>query len=354
MHPLHRRSPSRALALVLVLAAGCENQITQPPARLQPSDVIQADKAAFKSVIALEPLPGASLGTSSAFGNNDLGQIVGQSTSSAGIHAVIWDNSAVPQDLGTLPGGTSSAAVAISNDGRVIVGNSYGPGIQPVRWLKSNGQWLIDALSYAGTPSCTVVGISSDGTAIAGNCAQSTDPNSAATAVIWRNGNRIDLGFGTVSGVNAKGQAVVNYSNLALLWTFGTGPSTLADLGTLGGAYTVANGINDAGEVTGWSERVDHESHAFLWSPKKSAMTDLGAIGGTSGGYGINGLGQAVGDVWPGGSQHAGFFDHGKVVDLGALPGYTNAIAVHLNNNGQAVGASYGSGLARATMWTLK
>jgi probable HAF family extracellular repeat protein len=116
----------------------------------------------------------------------------------------------------------------------------------------------------------------------------------------------------------------------------------------------VANAINDAGEVTGWSENANHESHAFLWSPKRNAMTDLGAIGGTSGGYGINASGQVVGDVWPGGTQHAGFFDHGKVVDLGVLPGYSGANAFRLNNTGQAVGWSYTSSLTRATKWVVK
>src|SRR5512133_3364141 len=117
-----RQRPPMALALALLLAAGCADQVTQPPSRLQPSDAAQADKAAFKAVVALEPLPGTNATGSRALGINDLGQIVGVSSSTAAARAVIWDNSTVPQDLGALPGGTTSGAVAISNDGHVIVG----------------------------------------------------------------------------------------------------------------------------------------------------------------------------------------------------------------------------------------
>lgn len=352
MHALPYPSPPRALALALVLAAaaGCDNQVTQPSVRLQPSEAIQADRALFKSVVALEPLPGTDGSYSVASSINDLGQIVGQSSSSTVYRAVIWDNSTVPQDLGMLSGGIASAASAISNDGRVIAGTSMdGSGNNhPVRWLKSNGQWLIDLLPQAGASPCSIGGISTDGSAISANC--------NSVPIVWRNGSKIVLGAGFVGGVNTKGQAVGVNSTFdhALLWNFTGGVVTVVDLGTLGGTYAVANAINDAGEVTGWSENANHQSHAFLWSPKRNAMVDLGPVGTTSGAYGINATGQVVGDVWPS-SQHAAFFDHGKVVDLGTLPGYPSAIARSLNNTGQAVGWSYNSSnITRATKWVLK
>lgn len=349
MHTLPHRTPTRALAAALVLAAGCADQITQPPARSLPSEAIQADRAPFKSVFALEPLPGSSNSYSAAYAINDLGQVVGQSSSTAGYHAVIWDNSTIPRDLGTLPGHISSAATAISNDGHVIAGTSNdGATNFPVRWLNANGQWLIDPLP-AGTENCYVGGISSDGTAIVASC--------GTYSVVWLNGSRIYLGTGAAQGVNGKGQAVgiSSTGDHALVWSFGTGPVTVADLGTLGGTYAAALDINDAGEVTGWSENADHVSHAFLWSPKKNAMIDLGPVGTTtSGGYAINATGQVVGDLWFN-SQHGGFFDHGKVSDLGFLPGYYSGIAYALNNNGQAVGWSMTlSYQTRATEWVLK
>ncbi len=54
---------------------------------------------------------------------------------------------------------------------------------------------------------------------------------------------------------------------------------TVIDLGTLGGTYSNAYGINDSGWVTGISTLPgDTETHAFLW--RDGVMTDLGTLGG--------------------------------------------------------------------------
>jgi probable HAF family extracellular repeat protein len=337
-----------ALAAAVILATGCDNYVTEPDKSIDPGQEIRAGKAAFNSVIALEPIPGNFPSYSAAFSINDLGQAVGESNSANGNRAVIWDNSTIPQDLGTIPGGTSSSATAISNDGRVIMGASRdATDVYMVRWLNSNGQWLIDVLpSSAG---CFPGGISSDGTAIAGTC--------AGYAAVWVNGSRILLGPGQAFGVNSKGQAVgTNYiSNQALLWTFLSGTVTETNLGTLGGTYAVAININDAGQVTGWSENADHVSHAFLWSPRKGTMVDL-APGSpiTGGGYSINATGKVSGDMFPS-SQHGGYYDGRRAVDLGVLPGYYSSMGHGLNNNGQIVGwSSTLTGQTRATMWVLK
>jgi probable HAF family extracellular repeat protein len=347
MKKLLHKTPPLAMAFALVLVAGCDNDVTAPK-QMHPSDQTAAGKAVAKSVIALEPLPGSTGSYSAARGINDLGQVVGESSYGSGVfHAVIWNNSTVPQDLGTLPSDFTSSAVAISSDGRMISGISTGAtALSAVRWLRLGEQWLIDALPSGS--GCTVNGMSSDGTAIAGTC--------GLLAVVWVNGSRIVLGNGNVSGVNSKGQAVGAGSsfNHAILWDFSSGVVTETDLGTLGGTFAVATNINEAGEVTGWSENANQVSHAFLWTPKKGVMIDLAPNGPTSGGYGINASGKVVGDMFPS-TQHAGYYDGHKAIDLGFLPGYTSAIAVSLNNNGQAVGwSSTASFLTRATMWIVK
>ena len=69
----------------------------------------------------------------------------------------------------------------------------------------------------------------------------------------------------------------------------------LTELGTLGGGYSssYASGINDAGQVVGFSTGPDH---AFITGPNGVGMTDLGTLGGgISRATGINDAGQVVG-----------------------------------------------------------
>src|SRR5438093_6571617 len=71
---------------------------------------------------------------------------------------------------------------------------------------------------------------------------------------------------------------------------------TVTNLGTLGGTYSVATGINDFGRVVGVSSTTgDVDRHAFLRT-KTGGMQDLGTLGGgNSFGFGINNFGQVVG-----------------------------------------------------------
>jgi len=70
----------------------------------------------------------------------------------------------------------------------------------------------------------------------------------------------------------------------------------ISDLGTLGGTFSIATGVNDLGQVVGYSATADGATHAFLW--QSGTMTDLGtlrAAAGESHATGINRLGQVVG-----------------------------------------------------------
>ena len=54
----------------------------------------------------------------------------------------------------------------------------------------------------------------------------------------------------------------------------------LTDLGTLGGSNSHAFGINDAGQVVGFSYTAAGSQHAFITGPNGVGMTDLGTLGG--------------------------------------------------------------------------
>jgi probable HAF family extracellular repeat protein len=66
------------------------------------------------------------------------------------------------------------------------------------------------------------------------------------------------------------------------------------DLGTLGGAASIANGINDNGQIVGESKTSSGDWHAFSWA--SGTMTDLGTLGGSiSRAHDVNTAGNIVG-----------------------------------------------------------
>ena len=85
---------------------------------------------------------------------------------------------------------------------------------------------------------------------------------------------------------------------LSLFFAVGTARPVHAgmiDLGTLpGGSYSVAYGINAAGQVVGYANTASGLNHAFLYD---GIMHDLGTLPGrfNSIAYGINAAGQVVG-----------------------------------------------------------
>jgi len=113
---------------------------------------------------------------------------------------------------------------------------------------------------------------------------------------------------------------------------------TITDLGSLGYS-SVGQGINASGQVTGYSQGTDFTIHAFLYSG--GSMTDLGNLGDSfSVGTGINASGQVTG--YSAGTDHnihAFLYSGGSMTDVGTLGG-SSSNGFGINDYGQVTGTS--------------
>jgi len=167
---------------------------------------------------------------------------------------------------------------------------------------------------------------------------------------------------GVVAGVAFSGgiDPVIGFPAFhAVVWKNGQ----TIDLGTFGGTFSYANAINDQDQVAGFGLNTTPDSfdlgdlcenfpmptqmRAFIW--QNGVKQDLGTLGGTdSCALKVNQRGQAAGHSFTNSIVNPAtglptvdpfLWDHGTMLDLGSLGG-TLGVANWLNNRSQVVGQS--------------
>jgi probable HAF family extracellular repeat protein len=177
-------------------------------------------------------------------------------------------------------------------------------------------------------------------------------------AAVWDMGNNLltelTNGWSHATDINDWGE-IVGSNGRAFYYANGL----MTDLGTLGGAGSIARGINYAGQIVGTSPAAVKD-RAFITTPNSVSMTALPLPPGLythSGAGAINNSGQVVGQAFynsQGMSVSSAFFwtaTSGSII----LPSAGNsAQALDINNAGQAVGSSQfgGQQYEHACIWT--
>ena len=153
---------------------------------------------------------------------------------------------------------------------------------------------------------------------------------------------------GRVSFCDLVGGACVNSRSRAFIYHNGKTDV----LGTLGGRDSVAFGINDSGQVTGWSDtspQTGGNQHAFVF--QNGAFQDIGVNISTrsSQASSINAFGQVVGYAASNTNNGAFIYTNGATVFF-----ETNGNANDVNNAGQVVGRFGGNddGSGRAFLFS--
>lgn len=289
---------------------------------------------------AESPVTIVDLGTMVPQGINNSDRIAGYTANN---RAALWQDGQITH-LGSLPGGSVSAANGINESGE-IAGTSGVNGDQNTHAFVWQSGSMTDLGTLGGTTSFGE-GINDAGAAVGSSYLAD---NVTIHAFQWT-GALTDLApnLGPVSdasAINDAGQAVGFANNQAYLYQGGN----TQNLGTLGGAYSRAFAINGSGTVAGESATPtpNQTVHAFLWS--NGVMSDLGALRSAqndSHALAINERDEVVGySSVPDNGQnipHAFLWFRGFMIDLNAQvlghPDWIFNVATGINRRGDIIG----------------
>lgn len=199
---------------------------------------------------------------SRAYGMNNAGAVVGQSTAATGEHAFLYSGSM--QDLHSLmpTGAYASTALAINNSATPQIVGTYRVDWDTLQaFYLNNGSFTV-ITGWGGQQTIPLA--INDSAWVVGH-ADTNNPSNDYHAFLWRNGQ-------------------------------------IQDLGTLGGGQSKATAVNDAGQIVGFADTasVNGDREAFVW--QNNVMYDLNKLipAGTNwrlgSATGINELGQIVGE----------------------------------------------------------
>ena len=212
----------------------------------------------------LGTLSGSPDNGNTAYAINDLDQVTGnlRFRRSPSYHAYLWSpGMPAPRDLGTVDGGDYSVGYGINNSGR-IVGAAVASNStvwQVMNWMRRSGM--------------TILG---------------TIPDS-----IYAQG----------VAVNDAGQAIgISFTDTSGVGFYKSARGEIKFLGGLGGNIIYATAINQQGIIIGSATDTTGKTNAVMWPTPGGRPVELETLDpafSTASVYGINNLGQIVGEYFP-------------------------------------------------------
>lgn len=203
------------------------------------------------------------------------------------------DGDGATVEIGTIAGGSYSAATAVSADGSVITGFGDNPShVTAWRWTADTG--MVELAGNVDDLPCEARGVSADGKyivgAIGGQPFRWSESGGYQTLGLLG-----DSGFGVAMDASADGSAVIGYQeidgvNTAWLWTQEAGLVSLRDLAVSSGvdltdwSLAFAAGISDDGRtIVGTAITPDGTPEGFVLTipaPGSVMLAGFAAVAG--------------------------------------------------------------------------
>lgn len=302
------------------------------------------------------------------WGINDSGQICGTMSPAFDHVPAVWENGTITfADTGTfLDDGKQLSWVVSSdiNDDSQVVGHVRIREVSTGTYVERAFLWdpiegMKDIGTLVGGDEAHATSVNNSGQVVGWSRKPGADPDTGSDshAFLWENGTMTDLGtlggrFSWASGINQRGQVVgqaydVAFRDLAFIWE----NATMTSLGKLDtyppSSESQALDINNCGHVVGWSGEGLGFHDAFMWD-STNGIQDLGRLG-TGGfrrttGRAINDSGQVVGtSITNNAIYHAFIWENGVMYDLNDfVSDWELYEATDINNAGQIIGNGSG------------
>ena len=315
-------------------------------------------------------------GVSLGLGVNASGVVVGRAETDSGeLHVARWNSSGVIADLGTLVSPYPSVAFDINASGELCgAGSTQSSGFASALRQSGAGS-LVNLPEGSGGGDSYGYGIADDGTIVgwtnfAQGCGSYVCAGNPGHAVRWV-GTSIsllpDLGgyYSVASDISHDGSVICGFGanpggQTRAYRLVGVAGTAVALAPLAGDSDSYGNGVNNAGDVVGYSIVSGGSAHAVLWPAGSTVATNLGTLAGALHAYpqSINASGVIVGYCdFGGGTSRAVRFSPGAAPqDLNSLiapvPGWTVSYADEVSDNGKITGDAFDGTNHRAMVLT--